>query len=127
MPVRKKIRLKKRKKPLNLAVLRKIKPKVVSLKKIKAKKYEFYNKKLGLKNLKTRKKFIIAHIDGLSYELLQYCMDKRITPFIRKLTSDYNLTSYNCGLPSNTPSFQANVLYGSNKNIPGLNFFDKKR
>jgi hypothetical protein len=37
----------------------------------------------------------------------------------------HQLTRWDCGLPSQTSSVQAGILFGSNFDIPGFRWFDK--
>lgn len=75
-----------------------------------------------------KKGFIILQIDGLSKDALNKSLSLNLMPFLKKLISkeNYFLNEYFTGVPSDTPFFQAGLLYGDNDNIPGFRWIDKK-
>ncbi len=74
-----------------------------------------------------KKGFIIFQIDGLTKEALDKAFKHNLMPFLKKMTlkKGYLLTDYLTGVPSDTPFFQAGLLYGDNKNIPGFRWIEK--
>ncbi|MCX7944141.1 MAG: alkaline phosphatase family protein [Deltaproteobacteria bacterium] len=75
------------------------------------------------------KRFIIIHIDGLSYFALRRALKFRFMPFITKLLNSqtHKIARFDCGLPATTPAFMAGIMYGDNSNIPGFRWYDKER
>lgn len=73
-----------------------------------------------------KKKLVILHLDGLSYNNLQEALYKGYMPRVSKLLeNDYSVRAYRSGIPSTTPYAQAGILYGDNNNIPSFTWFDK--
>lgn len=73
------------------------------------------------------KRFVALQFDGLSYRKLMEASHKGYCPFLTSLMKKgYNVSRYNCGLPSNTPFAQAGIMYGHNEQIPGFTFVDKR-
>lgn len=75
------------------------------------------------------KGLILVQIDGISYPALLEAMGRHYTPNLRKLVQKkgYRLVPWYCPPPSNTPSVQAGIMYGTNEGIPGFRWFDKKK
>lgn len=74
------------------------------------------------------KKFLIIHIDGVSFFKLQQAISSGQVPFLAHLLKkDYKLSQYHSGLPSTTPYAQAGLLYGNNDNIPSFRWFDRDK
>jgi hypothetical protein len=73
------------------------------------------------------KGFVIFQIDGLSKKALDKAFAYNLMPFLKKMIfkKGYLLTDYFTGVPSDTPFFQAGLLYGDNKNIPGFRWIEK--
>lgn len=78
---------------------------------------------------KKDKRFIILHIDGLSYFALRRALGFKFMPFISKLlrSQTHKIARFDCGLPATTPAFMAGIMYGDNSNIPGFRWYDKER
>ncbi len=69
---------------------------------------------------------IILEIDGLSRERLETALERGRMPFLRDLLSrGHCLTGYDSGLPSQTSSSQAGIMFGNNWDIPGFRWYDK--
>lgn len=79
------------------------------------------------KSLKT-KGFVIFQIDGLSYGAMKRALSLRLMPHLKKMIKKdgYNFEKYFIGVPSDTPFFQAGLLYGDNNNIPGFRWIERK-
>lgn len=78
---------------------------------------------------KKEKRFIILHIDGLSYFALRRALSFRFMPFISTLlhSETHKIARYDCGLPATTPAFMAGIMYGDNREIPGFRWYDKEK
>ncbi len=76
---------------------------------------------------KKEKRFIILHIDGLSYFALRRALSFRFMPFLSKLLNSqtHKIARFDCGLPATTPAFMSGIMYGDNSNIPGFRWYDK--
>ena len=71
---------------------------------------------------------IIIEIDGLSYNVLRKAIDLGYMPTLRKfIAKNYQVHSWNCGLPSQTSSSQMGILYGDNTNIPAFRWYEKDK
>ncbi|HZY45569.1 MAG TPA: alkaline phosphatase family protein [Anaerolineae bacterium] len=71
---------------------------------------------------------VMLEIDGLSYRRLQAALDQGLMPTLRDmLRTTHAVASYDCGLPSQTSSSQAGILYGDNFDIPAFRWYDKER
>ena len=71
---------------------------------------------------------VMLEIDGLSFRRLQAAVDRGRMPTLRKmLRTTHAVSSYDCGLPSQTSSSQAGILYGDNFDIPAFRWYDKER
>ena len=70
---------------------------------------------------------VILEIDGLSYERMQRAIDTGIMPTMREMLRDgtHRLSHFDCGLPSQTSSCQAGILYGDNYDIPAFRWYEK--
>ena len=75
-----------------------------------------------------KKGIVMLEIDGLSYPRLRYAVEKGYMPFLKELLASgrYTLRPYDCGVPSQTSSCQAGIMYGRNENICAFRWFDKK-
>ncbi len=71
--------------------------------------------------------FVIIQIDGLSFETLQLALDKGYLPNIKKyiLKGKFLSKRFYSGLPSNTPNFQKQIMFGDEEPLPGFRWFDK--
>ena len=71
---------------------------------------------------------VMLEIDGLSYRRLQAAVKAGLMPTVRDmLRTTHTVTAYDCGLPSQTSSSQAGILYGDNFDIPAFRWYDKER
>ncbi len=75
-----------------------------------------------------KKGIVMLEIDGLSYPRLQQAMEKGYMPFLKDLVDSgkYILRPYDCGVPSQTSSCQAGIMFGRNENICAFRWYDKK-
>ncbi len=71
---------------------------------------------------------IIVEIDGLSERALNMALERGYMPTLASwLGSErFQMTPWECGLPSQTSSSQAGILYGRNENIPAFRWYEKK-
>jgi uncharacterized membrane protein YvlD (DUF360 family) len=70
---------------------------------------------------------IFVEIDGLSQPTLERAVNDGYMPALRRLmrSGSHKLMRWDPGLPSQTSSVQAGILFGSNFDIPGFRWFDK--
>jgi len=70
---------------------------------------------------------LVIQLDALPYETLCTAMERGYLPFIRRqlLRKEFVLKKWYVGIPSNTPSVQAAVMYGNNDDIPGFRWYEK--
>ena len=70
---------------------------------------------------------IALEIDGLSYPRIKKAIESGKMPFLQELkdSGKYVLHEYDCGVPSQTSSCQAGIMYGSNENICAFRWYDK--
>ncbi len=75
-----------------------------------------------------KKGFVIFQIDGLSKEALDKAMSRNLMPNLKKMLAikGFRMDEYLTGVPSDTPFFQAGLLYGDNNNIPGFRWIEKQ-
>ncbi len=84
---------------------------------------------------KYKKKLLIIQIDGLSYDDLEYCVEKGYAPWMKKLLQKeaaqagekQYLKQYFPGLPCSTPVIQAAIMYGDSSPVAGFRFVDKQK
>ncbi len=71
---------------------------------------------------------VIVQIDGLSAQRLQYAINSGRMPTLKELlaSGSHRITSFDCGLPSQTSACQAGIMYGVNDNIPAFRWYDKQ-
>ncbi|MBQ6509100.1 MAG: phage holin family protein, partial [Flexilinea sp.] len=74
-----------------------------------------------------KKGLVMLEIDGLSYPRLRHAMEKGYMPFVKDLldSGEYTLRPYDCGVPSQTSSCQAGIMFGRNENICAFRWYDK--
>jgi len=72
---------------------------------------------------------VLVEIDGLSYPRMQRAVEEGYMPNVRQLLLDgtHRLSPYDCGLPSQTSSCQAGIMYGESFDIPAFRWYDKDR
>ncbi len=70
---------------------------------------------------------VILEIDGLSHARMQGAIDRGIMPTVRQMLRDgtHHLSHFDCGLPSQTSSCQAGIMYGDNYDIPAFRWYEK--
>jgi len=72
---------------------------------------------------------VMLEFDGLSYQRLQRAVDQGLMPTVRDMLRDgtHVISLVDCGLPSQTSSCQAGIMYGDNHDIPAFRWYDKDR
>ncbi|HEX6792071.1 MAG TPA: phage holin family protein [Candidatus Krumholzibacteria bacterium] len=70
---------------------------------------------------------IFIEIDGLATTTLDQALRNGYMPALRGLlrSGTHRLSRWDCGLPSQTSSVQAGILFGNNFDIPGFRWYDK--
>ncbi len=70
---------------------------------------------------------VLIELDGVSATLLERAVRERhVTTLARWIrTGSHRLARWDCGVPSQTSSSQAGILFGSNFDIPGFRWFEK--
>lgn len=70
---------------------------------------------------------VVVEIDGLSHGRLLRALEKGLMPYLQTLLRDgHVLSPYDCGIPSQTSSSQAGLMFGRDDDIPGFRWYDKK-
>ncbi|MBN1423413.1 alkaline phosphatase family protein [Candidatus Fermentibacteria bacterium] len=72
---------------------------------------------------------LIIEIDGLAYPYVQHARARRWIPSLDARIRDgrHVLVEWNCGVPSQTSSSQAGIMYGDNDDIPAFRWFERER
>ncbi|MFX1411018.1 MAG: phage holin family protein [Promethearchaeota archaeon] len=72
---------------------------------------------------------VMLEIDGLSYPRIQRAVEQNLMPTVREMMENgtHVVSHYDCGLPSQTSSCQAGIMYGDNFDIPAFRWYDKDR
>ncbi len=75
----------------------------------------------------TGRGLVIVEIDGLSFHHMRRALRTGQMPFLRRLASEqgYVLSRADCGIPSQTSSCQAGIMFGDNYDIPAYRWYDK--
>jgi uncharacterized membrane protein YvlD (DUF360 family) len=70
---------------------------------------------------------IMLEIDGLSYHHIKKAIAAGYMPTLKAMMHEegYVLSRVDCGLPSQTSSCQAGILFGNNDDIPAFRWYDK--
>ncbi len=70
---------------------------------------------------------VMLEIDGLSCTLMRRAIDEGRMPTVARLVEEgsHVVSPYDCGLPSQTSSCQAGIMYGDNWDIPAFRWYDK--
>ena len=70
---------------------------------------------------------VMLEIDGLSYSRFKRAVERGYMPTVREMLHDgnYAISQCDCGLPSQTSSCQAGILFGDNYDIPAFRWYDK--
>lgn len=73
-------------------------------------------------------KLLLFQIDALSYEDFRRALDQGLLPQTKLWLKENNyiIDKYYTGLPASTFAFQAQLFFGSKKNIPSYRWYDKK-
>ncbi len=81
------------------------------------------------KNNVTQKGLVILEVDGLSFKAVEKAVDKGLMPSVSAILKNgtHKISSYDCGVPSQTSSSQAGIMYGDNWDIPAFRWYDKDR
>ena len=71
---------------------------------------------------------VLLEIDGLSYRRMQQAMTDGLMPNVAQLIKEdsHCLSHFDCGLPSQTSSCQAGILFGDNRDVPAFRWYDKR-
>jgi hypothetical protein len=71
--------------------------------------------------------FVVLQIDALSFDDLNYAIEHGYAPNLKKLLErdNWEIRSFNAGLPSATPAAQAAIFFGTKDDIPGFRFYEK--
>lgn len=70
---------------------------------------------------------VFVQIDGLSYTALRHALREGMMPALESLLAQgrFRLMAWDCGLPSQTSSVQAGIMYGDSFDIPAFRFLDR--
>lgn len=70
---------------------------------------------------------ILMEIDGLSYHHIQKAINDGWMPTLKEMRDQegYQLSRFDCGLPSQTSACQAGIMFGNNYDIPAFRWYDK--
>jgi len=71
---------------------------------------------------------LILQIDGLSRASLRRSLARGRMPAVSAMLArgTHFVSSWHCGIPSNTPAVQAGLFYGDRANVPGYRWFDRQ-
>lgn len=71
---------------------------------------------------------ILLEIDGLSHRRMKQAMNDGLMPAAAMLVNKgtHCLSHFDCGLPSQTSSCQAGILFGDNRDVPAFRWYDKR-
>ena len=77
--------------------------------------------------MENAKGIIMLEIDGLSYPRMMKAVESGRMPFLKDLLKSglYTARAYDCGVPSQTSSCQAGIMYGRNENICAYRWYSK--
>ena len=78
--------------------------------------------------LASQRGVIFVQVDGLSYVALRNALRAGIVPAIEELVDGeaHRVLAWDCGIPSQTSSVQAGIMYGDNFDIPAFRWFDRQ-
>jgi len=85
-------------------------------------------RKIRVKKPLKDKGFVIFQVDGLSYGAIKKAFSLNLMPHLRKMImkDGYRFEKYFIGVPSDTPFFQAGLLYGDSDSVPGFRWIERK-
>jgi hypothetical protein len=72
---------------------------------------------------------LVIQLDGVSATTLERALGRGLMPTIARWldSGTHRLVEWECGVPSQTSSSQAGILYGRNDDIPGFRWYEKDR
>lgn len=92
--------------------------------------YSIIGQRRAADNKKTShsKGIVMLEIDGLSYPRLMAAVESGRMPFLKDLllSGSFRIQPYDCGIPSQTSSCQAGIMFGRNENICAFRWYDKE-
>jgi len=70
---------------------------------------------------------ILLEIDGLSYHHMKKALADGWMPTLQRMMEEenYQLSRFDCGVPSQTSACQAGIMFGDNFDIPAFRWYDK--
>lgn len=70
---------------------------------------------------------IVLEVDGLSAPIFEQAVEAGMLPTLGgwRASGSHRLARWDCGVPSQTSSSQAGILYGENFDIPAFRWYDK--
>jgi uncharacterized membrane protein YvlD (DUF360 family) len=73
------------------------------------------------------RKLVMLEIDGLSYDHLMVALEEGWLPEMQAMIDEegYVVSRVDCGIPSQTSSCQAGIMFGDNHDIPAFRWYDK--
>ncbi|MFN3705993.1 MAG: alkaline phosphatase family protein [Thermoflexales bacterium] len=75
-----------------------------------------------------RRGMVLLQVDGLSHPHLKQALELGLMPNLREMLGEgFQVTGFDCGLPSQTSAFQAAIFYGNNDNIPAFRWYERER
>ena len=76
----------------------------------------------------SRKGVLMVEIDGLAYQSLTNAIDRNRLPNLKRLLKDstHEIVEWDCGIPSQTSSSQAGIMFGCSYNIPAFRWYDRE-
>ncbi len=71
---------------------------------------------------------VFLEIDGLSYDRARQAIADGLLPAMKSLldSGSHRLSHFDCGLPSQSSSCQAGIMYGDNYDIPAFRWYEKE-
>lgn len=92
--------------------------------------FSIMGQRRAAKNVRSErtKGIVMLEIDGLSYPRMMKAAESGHMPFLKDLlkSGTFKAHPYDCGVPSQTSSCQAGIMYGRNENICAFRWYDKK-
>lgn len=72
---------------------------------------------------------LMLEVDGVSFRHVQQAVALGYMPTLQQMIEEegYQLSRIDCGLPSQTSSSQAGILFGNNYDIPAFRWYDKQQ